>query len=82
MTIVPINQPVAVLAEFSGGRCSPRRFTWNRRTYDVGAVNGAWIDRHGETPTWNFSVQAGEETYYLRLSAGTMEWWLEKVVTA
>ena len=80
MTIVPINQPVGVLAAFSGGRCSPVRFTWNRRTYTVDCLNGCWIDRHGETPTWNFSVQVGEETYYLRFLTGPVQWWLEQVI--
>ena len=80
MNIERINQPVGVLAEFTGGECKPLRFLWKRRTYEVDCVNGRWIDRHGETPTLNFSVQVGEETYYLRFLTGPMQWWLEQVI--
>jgi hypothetical protein len=80
MNIEPIHQPVGVLAEFAGGECKPVRFVWKRRTYEVDCINGRWIDRHGETPTLNFSVQVGEETYYLRFLTGQAQWWLEQVI--
>ncbi len=80
MNIERINEPVGVLAEFSGGQCTPRRFVWKRRTYEVARVNGRWIDRHDDAASWNYSVQSGEETYYLRFLTGPMEWWLEQVI--
>jgi hypothetical protein len=79
MNIEKINQPVSVVAEFAGGQCTPRRFVWQKRTLEVDAVNARWIDRGGDAPSLNYSVQAGEETYYLRFLTGAMQWWLEQV---
>jgi len=80
MNIERIDQPVGVLAAFSGGECRPLRFVWKRRTYKVDRINGRWIDRQGEHPALNYSVQAGEETYYLRFLTGEAEWRLDQVV--
>ena len=80
MNIEQINQPVGVLAEFTGGECKPLRFVWKRRTYEIQSVNGRWIDRHDDALTLNYSVQVGEETYYLRFLTGPVEWWLEQVI--
>jgi hypothetical protein len=80
MNIERINQPVGVLAEFSAGQCNPVRFFWRKRAYEVARINGRWVDRQGDAPSLNYSVQVGEETYYLRFLAGQMQWWLEQVI--
>ena len=80
MNIERIDQPVRVLAAFEGGQCSPMRFVWNGRTYAVDRVNGRWVDRQGDAPALNYSVQVGDQTYYLRFDTEQMLWRLEQVI--
>jgi hypothetical protein len=82
MHIETIDEPIRVLAAFAGGRCDPLRFRWGRRAYRVDRVNARWIDRQGDTYALHYSVQSGEETYYLHFAAGEVQWRLDKVVTA
>jgi hypothetical protein len=80
MRIETINEPVRVLAAFSGGQVSPVKFRWNTREMDVFAVNGRWRDRLGDGWAHHFSVEAGDETYYLHFSTVDMQWWLDQVI--
>jgi hypothetical protein len=83
MNIEKVEEPVRVFAVFSGGEVNPVRFQWAGRELDVFAINGRWLDRrHGGGCTYHYSVQSGEETYYLHFSSGDLQWWLDQVVVA
>lgn len=80
MNIEEIDEPIRVIAAFSGGTADPLRFRWGGRTYKVDAVNGRWVDRGGEGYSLHYSVQVGEETYYIHFAASQVQWWLDRVV--
>lgn len=80
MNIARIDEPIRVLAAFSGGGVEPLRFRWGDRAHEIDAVNGRWIDRSGEAPALHFSVQVGNETYYLHFATRDVQWWLDQVV--
>ena len=80
MNVERIEEPIRVLAVFSGGEVSPVQFRWKNREYDVFAVNARWLDRQPDACLRHYSVQAGDETYYLHFSSQDMQWWLDQVV--
>lgn len=81
MNIEPIDEPIRVMAVFSGGECRPVRFRWGRRAHEIDRVNGQWTDRSGAAAVLHYSVQVGDETYYLHFDTGPVQWWLDKVMT-
>ena len=81
MNIVPIGEPIRVLAAFSAGAVEPLQFHWGNRAHEIQAVNGRWIDRSAGGLCLHFSVQAGPETYYIHFGAQDVQWWLDQVVT-
>ena len=80
MNIEEISEPIRVLADFSGGGASPVRFRWGGRTYVVSALNGKWVDRGGDGYSLHYSVQVGDETYYIHFDSVDVQWWLDKIV--
>ena len=80
MDIVEIDEPIRVLAAFSGGGIEPLRFRWQGRGYEIEAVNGQWIDRSGPSYAMHFSVQVGDETYYLHFASAEVQWRLDRVI--
>jgi len=80
MNIEKIGEPIRVLAAFSGGAIEPIRFDWAGRTRRVEAVNGRWTDRQGEAYSLHYSVQAGDETYYIHFDSKQVQWWLDEVI--
>ena len=80
MTIEEIGEPVRVLADCAGGSISPLRFRWANRTYPVAAVNARWVERQGDNYCLHYSVQSGNETYYLHFASKQVQWWLDKVI--
>lgn len=80
MKIEKIQEPIEVLACFSGGGARPRSFQWHGRTYPVQAVNGRWLDRQSDGYSLHYSVQSGDETYYIHFSSHQVQWWLDQVV--
>jgi len=79
MKIEQIGDPIRMLAVFSGGSVEPLRFRWNGRTYPIDQINGRWIDRQCDGYRLHYSVQVGEETYYLHFASGEVQWWLDQV---
>ena len=80
MRIEQIGEPIRVLADCFGGAMRPVRFDWQGRRYDVAAVNGQWVDRQGDGYGLHFSVQVGDETYYLHFAGNQVQWWLDQVI--
>lgn len=80
MNIEKINEPVRVLADCVGGRMEPLRFQWGSRTYKVESVNGRWIDRQVEGYCLHYSVQVGQETYFLHFASKEVLWRLDEVI--
>ena len=82
MNIEQIAEPIRVLAAFEGGRARPLRFEWNERTYKIDAINGTWIDRQADRCNLHYSVQVGDETYYLHFAERDVQWWLDQVIVS
>ncbi len=82
MRIEEIGEPIRVLAAFSGGTARPLRFRWNGRVCKIDAINARWVDRQGDVYRLHFSVQVGDETYYLHFSSKEVQWWLDQVILA
>ena len=80
MNIETIQEPVRVFAVFAGGEVSPVRFQWNTRELDIFTINGRWTDRKAGERRYHYSVQAGDETYYLHFSDTDLQWWLDQIV--
>lgn len=81
MNIEKINEPIRVLASFAGGACQPLRFRWGNREYRVDAVNGQWTDRSGGNGyCLHYSVQVGNETYYIHFASAAVQWTLDQVI--
>ena len=80
MRIEEISEPIRVLADFTGASAVPVRFCWGGRTYVISAVNGRWTDRNGGGYALHYSVQVGDETYYIHFAAADVQWWLDKIV--
>jgi len=80
MNIEEIGEPIRVLAAFSGGSAEPVRFRWAGRTYKIDTINGRWIDRSGEGYSLHYSVQIGQETYYLHFASQEVQWWLDRLI--
>lgn len=80
MKVEEIGDPVAVLAVFAGGKIEPKRFKWNGRSYSINQVNAHWIDRQSDGYCLHYSVQSGDETYYLHFASNEVQWWLDQVV--
>ena len=81
MRVEDIGEPIRVLAVCGGGQLEPIRFRWGRRTYRIDAVNGRWTDRSGDGYRLHFSVQAGDDTYFLHFASHEGQWWLDQVAT-
>ena len=79
MNIEEIREPIRVVAAFAGGQAEPVSFQWGDRTYKVSALNARWTDRSGEGYSLHYSVQVGEETYYLHFDSAQVQWWLDQV---
>ena len=75
-----IGEPIRVIASFSAGAVKPVRFHWQGRTYQVESINGQWLDRQANNYSLHYSVQAGQETYYIHFSSQDVQWWLDEVI--
>lgn len=80
MNVEKIQEPLAVLAAFSGGSAQPVRFRWNGRTHKVETVNAHWVDRRGDLYELYYSLQSGGQTYIVHFSSKELQWWLDEVV--
>ncbi|MHC4983833.1 MAG: hypothetical protein ACYTF6_11800 [Planctomycetota bacterium] len=81
MNIEKIDEPIRVLAVFSAGAIDPLRFRWGKRTYKIDRINGRWTDRSGNDGySLHYSVQVGQETYYIHFSSTEVQWWLDEVI--
>lgn len=75
-----IGEPIRVIASFSGGAARPVRFHWHNRTYQIESINGQWFDRQNNNYSFHYSVQVGQETYYIHFSSQDLQWWLDEVI--
>ncbi len=80
MLIEKIGEPIRVVAAFSGSGVEPLRFRWQGRTYQIETINGRWFDRQTDGYSLHYSVQVGQETYYMHFSAQDVQWWLDEVI--
>jgi len=81
MNIERIDEPIGVLATFSGGSAEPVRFRWGGRTHRIDAINGRWVDRQGDVYSLHFSVQVGQETYLMHFASAELQWWLDQLIS-
>jgi len=72
--IEQVEEPVDVLASFSGGQVRPRVFLWRRRKYKIDTVNLAYSARDGRDPVFFFAVSDGTNSYKLSFRPRDMKW--------
>jgi hypothetical protein len=76
----PIDESVAVRADFQGGVVTPVAFRLRGREHRVVCVNARWVDRVPRHPCFYFSVTAESgDVYQLQLQASDLVWWLDWV---
>jgi hypothetical protein len=76
----PINEPVAVRADFRGGVVTPVAFRRGAREHRLAHVNARWVDRAGKHPRFYFSVtDESGDVYQLQLQGADLLWWLDSV---
>ena len=87
MNIEKIDEPIRMLADFSGGKCRPVKFSWKNRSYTIEAINAQWIDRQGGTLGLHFSLQARQtpygatgQTWFVHFNINDVQWWLDQIV--
>ena len=80
MLIEKIGEPIRVVAAFSGEGVEPLRFSWQGRIYQIEAINGQWVDRQNNNYSLHYSVQVGQEIYYIHFSSQDVQWWLDEVI--
>jgi len=81
MNVEPLHEPISVLAKCSAGAVEPLRFRWGAREYRVEAINGRWIDRDADGLRLHYSVQCGEETYWIHFDTHELQWWMDKTIS-
>ncbi len=80
MLVEKIKEKIRFLAGFSACTAKPLSFCWQGRTYQIGKINGQWVDRQADSYSLHYSVQAGQETYYIRFCSQDLQWWLDEVI--
>ncbi len=80
MLVEKIREPIRVLAGFAGGGAKPISFCWRNRTYQIVKINAQWVDRQTDSFSLHYSVQVGQETYYIRFCSQEVQWWLDEVI--
>jgi hypothetical protein len=76
----PIDEAIAVRADFQGGIATPLAFRRRGREHRVVRVNARWIDRVPRHPHFFFSVtDENGDVYQLQLQGGDLVWWLDSV---
>jgi len=81
MRLEPIDEPVAVRAEFRGGMATPLAFRRNGREHRITCVNARWLDRAGRHPLFYFSVTDEHgDVYQLHLQSADLVWRLDSVM--
>ena len=77
----PLDEAVAVRADFRGGTVTPVAFARKGREHRVVRVNARWIDRVPRHPHFYFSVtDESGDVYQLQLQSGDLVWWLDSVM--
>ena len=80
MRLEPIDEAVAVRADFRGGVVTPLSFRRNGRDHRVVNVNARWLDRAAKHPHFYFSVTVESgDVYQLQLSGADLVWRLDSV---
>ena len=82
MNLVTIEERIRMLALCESGSIRPLRFQWNSRTFRVGRINGSWRERHGEHYRLHYSLQSGDETFFVHFSSQQTQWWLDQIMGA
>lgn len=74
-----VDEPINVLASFSGNRVIPHAFVWHRRRYDVTNVHLSHVERHGNDNQYYFAVTDDMHAFQLRFSSASLHWTLHQV---
>lgn len=80
MDVERIEEEVAVLTKFRGGKIIPTRLSWNGKVYRVVEVTGRWTVREGQYKNYFFSVVADTGSFYeISFRTKDMVWILESI---
>ncbi len=74
MTHQKYNDPIDVLASFSGTKAVPHVIKWGRHRYNLEKVNLVHIANEGLNKIFYFSVSDKINFFKLRFDASNLEW--------
>ncbi|KPK96714.1 MAG: hypothetical protein AMJ95_12640 [Omnitrophica WOR_2 bacterium SM23_72] len=77
-----LNQRIEVLAGFRKGRCEPRLFVWNGKTYKIKNVTYHWQERQGQELIHCFSVNTDLDLYEISFHTLSLCWHMVKVISS
>ncbi len=68
------NDPVDVLASFSGTKAVPHALKWHNKRYPLTKVNLVHVAHEGRGKVFYFSVSDATNFFKLRFDAENLEW--------
>jgi len=77
-----LNERIQVFAWFRKGRCEPRLFVWNGKTYKIKNVTYHWQERQGQELIHCFSVNTDLDLYEISFHTLSLCWHMVKVISS
>ena len=74
MTYQKYNDPVDVLASFSGTRAVPHAIKWHNKRYPITKVNLVHVAHEGRGKAYYFSVSDATNFFKLKFDTENLEW--------
>jgi hypothetical protein len=74
-----INQPIEVIAKFTGSKAIPIKFLWNNREVLVKKINLAYSRREGRGKFYFFAVSDSTNYFKLQFNSENLAWTLLEV---
>lgn len=71
-----INDPIDVIAKFTGDKTIPVKFLWNGKEFLIQKVNLAYSQFIGRTKIYYFAVSDSANYFKLQFNTETLAWTL------
>jgi hypothetical protein len=71
-----INEPIEVIAKFSGNKTIPVKFLWQGREISVKKVNLTYSRREGRVKFYFFAVSDNTNYFKLQFNTDNLSWTL------
>ncbi len=76
MSFNEINEPIEVIAKFSGNKTIPLKFLWHGREIIIKKVNLAYTSFTGRTKFYYFAVSDSTNYFKLQFNTENLNWTL------